>query len=282
MKSGFAFVDKPLGITSHDVVNQVRRVVGTKKVGHAGTLDPFATGLLILGINKATRLLGFLLGLDKSYRATMRLGATTDTDDHTGSITAQTSTSNLTETEIHQAFASHFGTRMQVPSAYSAKKIKGVKAYELARSGINVLLDAKEVQIFSLQIQSIQAHLDVIDVEFEVRCSSGTYIRAIARDIGEELGVGGHLRTLERTTIGDFALAEASSLNDLTLCPMLEICSKIMPTLEVDTDIFLSVQHGKELSLDANEGVSALVFDNEVVAIIENTQGIITYKAVLT
>lgn len=282
MKSGFVFVDKPLGMTSHDVVNQVRRVVGTKKVGHAGTLDPFATGLLILGINKATRLLGFLLGLDKSYRASMRLGVTTDTDDHTGSITAQTSTSNLTETEIRQAFATHVGARLQVPSTFSAKKIKGVKAYELARSGINVSLEAKEVQISSLRIQSIQTQLDVVDVEFEVRCSSGSYIRAIARDIGNELGVGGHLTQLERTTIGDFSLAQATSLNDLTLWPMLEICEKFLPLHEVNTDVLLSVQHGKELRLEVHEGVSALVHDNEVVAIIENTQGIITYKAVLT
>lgn len=282
MKSGFVFVDKPLGMTSHDVVNQVRRVVGTKKVGHAGTLDPFATGLLILGINKATRLLGFLLGLDKSYRASMRLGVTTDTDDHTGSITAQTATSNLTETEIRQAFATHVGARLQVPSTFSAKKIKGVKAYELARSGINVSLEAKEVQISSLRIQSIQTQLDVVDVEFEVRCSSGSYIRAIARDIGNELGVGGHLTQLERTTIGDFSLAQATSLNDLTLWPMLEICEKFLPLHEVNTDVLLSVQHGKELRLEVHEGVSALVHDNEVVAIIENTQGIITYKAVLT
>lgn len=282
MKSGFVFVNKPLGVTSHDVVNQVRRAVGTKKVGHAGTLDPFATGLLILGINSATRLLGFLLGLEKSYRATMRLGISTTTDDRTGSITAQNATSQLTETEIRQALASHIGTREQVPSTYSAKKINGVKAYELARNGIEVVLAGKEIHVSSIVIYSIVSHLEVIDVDFEVTCSSGTYIRAIARDVGTQLGVGGHLTSLERTSIGTFTLAQCSSLNDITVWPMLEICKTLMPIHEVTTNVFESIQHGKELTLDVDEGVNALVYGNEVVAIIENANGIITYKAVLT
>lgn len=282
MKSGFVFVDKPLGVTSHDIVNQVRREVGTKKVGHAGTLDPFATGLLILGINKATRLLGFLLGLDKSYRATMRLGVATDTDDHTGIVTTETSASGLTETDIRQALTSHIGIRKQIPSTYSAKKIQGMKSYELARSGISVSLEAKEIQISSLQIHSIQAHEDFVDVEFDVKCSSGTYIRAIARDIGNELGVGGHLTSLARTSIGNFFLDSASPLNDLTLRSMREICKELIPIVEITTDVFERVQHGKEISLNTSEGINALVFENEVVAIIDNAQGIISYKAVLS
>lgn len=280
MNSGFIFVNKPLGVTSHDVVNQVRRAVGTKKVGHAGTLDPFATGLLILGINRATRLLGFLLGLEKSYRATMRLGVSTTTDDWTGSITWQNATSQLTETEIRQALASYVGTREQVPSTFSAKKIHGVKAYELARNGIEVALAGKEIHVSSIVIHSIEPHLEGIDVDFEVTCSSGTYIRAIARDIGTQLGVGGHLTSLERTSIGTFTLAACSS--DLTVWPMLEICKTLMPVHEINTNVFESVQHGKELTLEVDEGVNALVYGNEVVAIIENAHGIITYKAVLT
>lgn len=282
MKSGFAFIDKPAGITSHDVVSQVRRMLGTKRVGHAGTLDPFATGLLILGVNKATRLLGFLLGLDKTYRATMRLGISTDTDDLTGTHLQKSKTSHLDDLTIRETLATHIGKQLQIPSTFSAKKIGGMKAYELARRGEEVSLDAKEITIYSIHVLAIEREAEVIDVEFDVTCSSGTYIRAIARDIGNELGVGGHVVSLRRTAIGDFSLENASPPNSLTLHSMTDVCKQIMPVYPIDDDTFANVQHGKQLLLDTPEGLNALVHNDEVVALVESSQGIISYKAVLT
>lgn len=281
MKSGFAFIDKPSGITSHDVVQQARRIVGTKKVGHAGTLDPFATGLLILGVNKATRLLGSLLGLDKSYRATMRLGQATNTDDLTGDIVSAKSIQNLSATMIQSALMNHVGVRMQMPSSFSAKKVAGVKAYDLARRGHDVSLEAKEISIYAIEHIDIKQSKDIIDVEFDVRCSSGTYIRAIARDIGNELEVGGHLTTLRRTVIGEFSVNDAVSIEKLRITPMKDICSRIMNLCTINDEIYALVKHGKALALECPQGMNALVFNDEVVAIVQNEQGIITYKAVL-
>lgn len=281
MKSGFAFIDKPSGITSHDVVNQVRRVAGTKKVGHAGTLDPFATGLLILGINKATRLLGFLLGLDKSYRATMRLGEATNTDDLSGDIVDTKSITGLDESRIRTTLLNHVGVRLQTPSSFSAKKIAGVKAYELARNGEEVVLQPKEISLYSIDNIDIHYLPSTIDVDFDVRCSSGTYVRAIARDIGNELGVGGHLISLRRTLIGEFSVDDASTVEELKIVSVKEVCRSIMNLQTIEADIYEDVKHGKSLSLQCAEGINALVFDDEVVAVIESNHGIITYKAVL-
>ncbi|MFZ9694202.1 MAG: tRNA pseudouridine(55) synthase TruB [Candidatus Nanopelagicales bacterium] len=281
MKSGFAFIDKPSGLTSHDVVNQARRLTGTKKVGHAGTLDPFATGLLILGINKATRLLGFLLNLDKSYRATMRLGEATNTDDLTGEIVEQNPIALLDEENIRSALLGHVGVRMQTPSSFSAKKVGGVKAYERARNGEDVVLQPKEISIYSIENIVIHFSSSTIDVDFDVRCSSGTYVRAIARDIGNELGVGGHLISLRRTLIGEFSVDNASTVESLKIVPIKEVCRLIMNLHTIQKPLYEDVKHGKPLSFECPEGLSALLFDEEVVAVIENTQGIITYKVVL-
>ena len=281
MKSGFAFIDKPSDMTSHDVVNQVRRSVGTKKVGHAGTLDPFATGLLILGVNKATRLLAFLLGLDKSYIATMRLGEVTDTDDLTGTVVSKTSAFDLDEVTILKAVTAHIGTQMQMPSTYSAKKVDGVRAYEKARRGEDVSLTPKQITISNISNVRIQKMHDGIDVEFEVSCSSGTYIRALARDVGQELLVGGHLRALRRVSIGAFSIAEATSIESISIRSMQEICQKVMPVHQIDSQSMSNVRYGKPLELNVAAGVNALIYDDEVVAVIEKQDDMIFYRAVL-
>ena len=281
MKSGFAFIDKPGDMTSHDVVSQVRRIAGTKKVGHAGTLDPFATGLLILGVNKATRLLAFLLGLDKSYIATMRLGEATDTDDLTGTLVSKTNAVDLDEATILNSVNAHIGTQMQIPSTYSAKKVNGVRAYEKARKGEDVTLSPKQITISNISNVHIQKLNDAIDVEFEVTCSSGTYIRALARDIGQEVLVGGHLRALRRVSIGAFSLAEATSIDSLTIRSMQEICQKVMPVHQIDSQSMSNVRFGKPLELNVAAGVNALIYDDEVVAVIEKQDDMIFYRAVL-
>ena len=281
MKSGFAFIDKPSDMTSHDVVNQVRRSVGTKKVGHAGTLDPFATGLLILGVNKATRLLAFLLGLDKSYIATMRLGEVTDTDDLTGTVVSKASAFDLDEVTILKAVTAHIGTQMQMPSTYSAKKVDGVRAYEKARRGEDVSLTPKQITISNISNVRIQKTHDGIDVEFEVSCSSGTYIRALARDVGQELLVGGHLRALRRVSIGAFSIAEATSIESISIRSMQEICQKVMPVHQIDSQSMSNVRFGKPLELNVAAGVNALIYDDEVVAVIEKQDDMIFYRAVL-
>ena len=209
--SGLVVVDKPGGLTSHDVVARVRRLAGTRKVGHAGTLDPMATGVLVLGVNRATRLLGHLMLTEKSYAATVRLGVSTTTDDAEGEVVATVPTSELTDDAVRAAFATQVGELEQVPSAVSAIKVDGKRAYQRVREGEDVALAARRVTVHALEVTDVRgAHVDV-----EVRCSSGTYIRAIARDVGAALGVGGHLTALRRTAVGPFDLARASTLDQL-------------------------------------------------------------------
>ena len=214
-QSGLVVVDKPAGLTSHDVVAQVRRLAGTRKVGHAGTLDPMATGVLVLGVNRATRLLGHLLLTDKVYDATIRLGSSTTTDDAEGEVVSTASTAELTEEAVLTALGAFVGTIDQVPSTVSAIKVGGRRAYELARAG----------EEFELGVAAGPGRLDRgardprgrdgIDVDVSVRCSSGTYIRSIARDLGDRLRTGGHLTALRRTAVGPFALDVARTLEQL-------------------------------------------------------------------
>ncbi|ABY22406.1 tRNA pseudouridine synthase B [Renibacterium salmoninarum ATCC 33209] len=200
--SGLVIVDKPQGWTSHDVVAKMRRLAGTRKVGHAGTLDPMATGVLVIGINKATKLLTYIVGTSKTYDATIRLGQSTITDDAEG--------------EIRRAVAALTGEILQVPSSVSAIKVDGERSYARARAGKDVQLAVRPVNILSFDVHRIQSTTDgLLDVEVTVSCSSGTYIRALARDLGTALGVGGHLTALRRTAVGPYGLDRTQTLESL-------------------------------------------------------------------
>lgn len=224
--SGLVVVDKPAGMTSHDVVGRMRRIAGTRRVGHAGTLDPMATGVLILGINKATKLLTWVSGESKTYSATIRLGQSTLTDDAEGEVTNHASDSDLSEiadSAVHAAVGELRGEIMQVPSAVSAIKVNGVRSYAKVRSGQEVELQARPVTVHAFEVLGIRrTHVSedntmqpVIDVDVEVTCSSGTYVRALARDIGKQLGVGGHLIRLRRLSVGEVGIDDAATLEDL-------------------------------------------------------------------
>ena len=210
---GFLLIDKPAGMTSHDVVDAVRKIAHTRRVGHAGTLDPFATGLLILGLNKATKKLNDLVGLDKEYLATAKLGATSTTDDPEGETTPTPDTPHPTPEIIEQALDRYRGTYTQTAPAYSAKKVGGKKLYDLARAGKmeGIELPKKDVTIHELELVSYEWP----DCSFRTVCTSGTYIRALARDIGETLETGAYLTQLRRTKIGSYAVDDAVALHDL-------------------------------------------------------------------
>jgi tRNA pseudouridine55 synthase len=246
--SGILLVDKPGGVTSHDVVARARRALGTKKVGHAGTLDPMATGLLILGVGAATRLLTFVVGLDKTYEATIRLGVATDSDDADGRITATTDAGHVTDGQLEGGIEQLRGPIGQVPSTVSAIKIDGRRAYDLARAGEDVQLKARNVVISRFELLDRRPGVGVIDLDVVVDCSSGTYIRALARDLGSSLGVGGHLTALRRTRIGPFTLADAvaePSLADLR--PAAEVAASLLGAVHVDADTARDLRHGKRV-----------------------------------
>ncbi len=211
--SGILLVDKPGGITSHDVVARARRALNTRKIGHAGTLDPMATGLLILGVGPATRLLTYIVGLDKTYEATIRLGASTDSDDADGTEIARADAAVLaavTPDAVSAGIAALTGRIEQVPSTVSAIKVGGRRAYDLARAGEEVQLKARDVTVSRFEVLAVRPVDGAIDLDVVVDCSSGTYIRALARDLGAALGVGGHLTALRRTRIGAFRVEDAA------------------------------------------------------------------------
>jgi len=211
MSSGFILIDKPPGITSHDVVDRVRRVTGIRKVGHGGTLDPFATGLLIVGVGReATRELGNIIGKDKEYEATMILGAVSDTQDRDGKI-EKTGGALPTEERLRTVMTGFTGALKQVPPMYSAKKIGGKKLYELARAGLEIEREPVEITIRALELMAF----DLPAASFRVRCSSGTYVRTLAHDIGQTLGCGAYLDELRRTVIGEWRVEDAVKLEKL-------------------------------------------------------------------
>jgi tRNA pseudouridine55 synthase len=261
--SGLVVVDKPGGITSHDVVARVRRLAGTRKVGHAGTLDPMATGVLVLGVERATRLLGHLMLTEKAYDATVRLGAATTTDDAQGEVVATASTSGLEDATIRAAAATFVGTLQQVPSAVSAVKVDGRRAYARVRSGETLELEPRTVTVHELVVHEVRAGRDVHDLDISVRCSSGTYIRAIARDLGRALGVGGHLTALRRTAVGPFTLELARTLDELAdhfePVPLADAARASFPWVELTVEQATDVRFGRALELDL-PGVTA-VFD---------------------
>jgi len=219
MPNGFLYINKPVGPTSHDIIDRVRRISGIRTVGHAGTLDPFASGLLIVGVGReATREFPKLVGLDKRYLATLRLGATSDTDDRTGVLANSIwhMANGPTKEEIDAVLKKFTGKILQIPPMYSAKKIKGKKLYELAREGKTFERAPVAIEIYSISIENYSLLPTHYSLVIDIHCSSGTYIRALARDIGEALGCGAYLEELERTAVGPFTLDEAVKMEDLT------------------------------------------------------------------
>lgn len=262
--SGLVVVDKPAGITSHDVVSRVRRLAGTRKVGHAGTLDPMATGVLVLGVNRATRLLGHLLLTDKAYSATVRLGEATTTDDAEGDVTARTPADHVSEEQVRAGLAVQVGEVDQVPSAVSAIKVDGRRAYDRVRAGEQVDLPARRVRIDAIDVLDVRRGHGTVDVDIEVRCSSGTYIRAIARDLGEALGVGGHLTALRRTAVGPFGLEVAHTLDqlaeELVVLPIADAARQAFPAVELTEQQAGDVRVGRRLDLTLPADVPHAVF----------------------
>jgi tRNA pseudouridine55 synthase len=263
---GLIVVDKPAGITSHDVVARCRRLFGTRKVGHAGTLDPMATGVLVVGIERATKILGLLTATSKSYAATIRLGQATSTDDADGEIRRTAPAAEVTDAAIAGAIAALRGEIAQTPSAVSAIKVGGKRAYQLAREGHSVELAARTVRIDRFEILALRRHpgtgAGVVDVDVEVDCSSGTYIRALARDIGTALGVGGHLTALRRTRVGRFGLDAARTLDELADRPALsysldEACLLAFPRRDITAEEAEATRHGRALEPAGIAGVYA-------------------------
>ena len=252
--NGLVVVDKPGGMTSHDVVARIRRLAGTRKVGHAGTLDPMATGVLLVGVNRATRLLGHLTLTQKAYDATVRLGASTSTDDAEGETLATASVVHVTEDDVRSAAGAFLGDIEQRPSAVSAIKVDGKRAYARVRDGEQVELAARPVTVFELLVTDVRPAGDALDVDLSVRCSSGTYIRAIARDLGEALGVGGHLTALRRTAVGPFGLPDAHTLDALgesfALVDISDVARRCFTTVDLDEEQARDVGYGRKLALD--------------------------------
>jgi tRNA pseudouridine55 synthase len=249
---GLLVVDKPGGMTSHDVVARVRRILGTRKVGHAGTLDPMATGVLVLGVGRATRLLGYVAGADKDYLATMRLGQATFTDDAEGDVVASASAAVVTDDALGSAVAVLTGELQQVPSTVSAIKVDGQRAYRRAREGEGLDLPPRPVVVSRFDIlQTSRPTPDLLDVDVAVTCSSGTYVRALARDVGAALEVGGHLTRLRRTRVGGFhesmarELAALQGVADLT--GLDDAVSANFARLDVTVDDARAVSHGRPL-----------------------------------
>jgi tRNA pseudouridine55 synthase len=266
---GILLVDKPGGLTSHDVVARTRKAFGTRKVGHAGTLDPMATGLLVLGIEAATRLLTYVVGAGKTYTATIRLGQATGTDDAEGEITRTAdaaAVAEVTSEQITAAIGPLTGDISQVPSAVSAIKVDGRRAYDLVRAGEAVQLKARAVTVSRFDVLEERRAAGAIDLDVVVDCSSGTYIRALARDLGDALGIGGHLTALRRTRIGPFDVADAVDLESLadakTLTPA-AAAAAILPPLEVTEDDARDLRHGKRLGNQATriDGALAAAID---------------------
>jgi tRNA pseudouridine55 synthase len=248
MLQGLALIDKPEGHTSHDVVARVRRMANTRRVGHAGTLDPMATGLLILGIEQATKLLTFLVGEDKTYETTIRLGAATVTDDREGEVVSTVDASNLTDEQIRQAIEPLTGDIMQVPSSVSAIKVDGERAYALVRGGDEVKLAARPVTVSRFEVIEFNRVGQFVDVRAVIDCSSGTYIRALARDLGAALGVGGHLTALRRTRIGAYRVEDAKTLEDaLEVTTMESAAHSQFDCLELTEAEATDLIHGKRL-----------------------------------
>jgi tRNA pseudouridine55 synthase len=273
---GLVIVDKPAGMTSHDVVGRCRRLFGTRKVGHAGTLDPMATGVLVVGIERATKILGLLTATSKSYTATIRLGRSTSTDDAEGDVLQDVPANDVTDAAILAGVAAQRGEISQRPSAVSAVKVGGKRAYQLAREGQPVELAARTVRIDRFDVLAVRRVGAFLDVDVAVDCSSGTYVRALARDLGEALGVGGHLTALRRTRVGGYGLDQARTLDGLAEHPTLsytldEACLLAFPRRDITEDQAADARHGRPLPAAGIDGVYAATDPaGEVIALLED------------
>jgi tRNA pseudouridine55 synthase len=252
-KDGLVIVDKPGGLTSHDVVARIRRLAGTRRVGHAGTLDPMATGVLVVGVEKATRLLGYLTLTQKQYDATIRLGQSTSTDDAEGELTKTASARDVSAETISKAIAELTGEIQQVPPAVSAIKVDGQRAYKLTRAGAAPELKPRPVTVYEFTVTDVRpaGDGDLTDVDATVRCSSGTYIRALARDLGDKLGTGGHLTALRRTRVGGYGLDTAKTLDQLAerfeVMPLAQAAAAAFPRRDLSADEARRLAHGGRL-----------------------------------
>jgi tRNA pseudouridine55 synthase len=278
LPSGLVLIDKPINWTSHDVVAKVRKALGTKKVGHAGTLDPLATGLLVLGIGAGTKLLTYLVGSDKSYQATVRLGQATISDDSQSEVVFSAPPEKLAAISKEQILAGIkklTGPISQRPSSVSAIKVAGKRAYDLVRAGEEVNLAAREVLVERLDLISEPELTEAgLDIKLAVDCSSGTYVRALARDLGEDLGVGGHITQLRRTRVGGHLVDSANTvleLDSLRLLPLSQAAAALFPTLELSPQQEQDLIHGKRLvnSLSHSGRLAGISSTGRLVAVLE-------------
>jgi tRNA pseudouridine55 synthase len=285
---GLVVVDKPAGLTSHDVVARMRRLAGTRKVGHAGTLDPMATGVLVLGIGRATRLLTYVVGADKEYSATIRLGVATTTDDAEGETLAVVDATDVTRAAIDAGVAALTGAIDQVPSSVSAIKVDGKRAYARVRGGESVTLAARPVTVSQFDVHEVRLvrgdgpdAVGALDVDVTVTCTSGTYIRALARDLGAGLGVGGHLTALRRNRVGGYPLSIARTLDELgawpedvplDVLPLAEAARATFPVRELTQPEVVELSYGRSIDAaapSASEPVAAIAPDGTLVALLE-------------
>ncbi|RJQ80021.1 tRNA pseudouridine(55) synthase TruB [Amycolatopsis panacis] len=287
---GLLIVDKPAGMTSHDVVARARRIMGTRKVGHAGTLDPMATGVLVLGIERATKLLGHLALDRKTYLATLSLGQATTTDDAEGEILSTATPDDVaavTEAQLSAGVAALTGDLQQVPSAVSAVKIDGKRAYARVRAGEDVVIPPRPVTVHRFDVLGVRREDDRIELDAVVECSSGTYVRALARDLGAGLGVGGHLKALRRTTVGPFTLAKARTLDQLEETPELSLdldaaVTAAFPRRDLDAATARAVQYGRRIPAGGIEGTYGLFApDGHVLALASDAEGVTRSVVVL-
>ncbi|WP_203917345.1 tRNA pseudouridine(55) synthase TruB [Rugosimonospora africana] len=286
--TGLIVVDKPGGMTSHDVVSRVRRLARTRRVGHGGTLDPMATGVLVIGVGRATRLLTYVIGSDKVYRATIRLGQSTVTDDAEGDVVSAVPADDITDEGIRAGIAALTGRISQVPSAVSAIKVNGQRSYARVRAGEDVALKPREVTVARFDLLAQRRLPGLVDLDVEVACSSGTYVRALARDLGAALGVGGHLTALRRTLVAaashagaaGFTLAEAATLDDLAerddpvTLSLAEAAGRFFPRREANPDEERVLRHGGSLApIGLTSPYAVFAADGEVLAIVAERDG---------
>ena len=286
--SGLVIVDKPGGMTSHDVIARIRRIAGTRRVGHAGTLDPMATGVLVVGVEKATRLLGHLTLTEKVYAATIRLGQSTSTDDAEGEPAGGAPASGVSPETLAKEIAGLTGEILQVPPGVSAIKVGGQRAYKLTRAGAAPELTARPVTVHEFTVTSIRPSGDFLDVDATIRCSSGTYIRALARDLGVALGTGGHLTALRRTAVGPYGLSQARTLEDLSerprVIPLEEAAAAAFPRLDLTADDARRLSQGIRISTpppasspaskkDSATPIAAFAPDGTLVALVTEESG---------
>jgi tRNA pseudouridine55 synthase len=283
--SGLIIVDKPVGWTSHDVVARIRKLARTKRVGHAGTLDPMATGVLVIGVEKATRLLGYLALTEKEYTGTIRLGQATDTDDADGTVIGCVPVVNIDETTLLPAVAALTGDISQVPPGVSAIKVGGKRSYRLAREGRAPELAPRTVTVSRFDVLAVRQSGEALDVAVAVTCSSGTYIRALARDLGAALGVGGHLAALRRTRVGPYLVSQARTLDQLAaeaeqepgvaLTSLADAAAQAFPRRELSAAEARLISHGGKLDPGGTGTVPVAGFgpDGSLVALLADDDG---------